>query len=345
MYDFPAVCYLDLKFCLMSKAHHISFFFIVKNAREIVKLLRVGYLKKAETTLSRIPTLKKSAFCWGLSQPCLSWGRNRYEPTAPLPEDDSENLLNLVRELKSKGMSIVFISHKLGEVLNIADTITILRDGQTVESRPAKEFTQDTLVSGMVGRELNTRFEKRDCPIGDVALRVSNWSAYDGINNKWIVQDISFEVHQGEVVGLAGMIGAGRTELAMSIFGALEGEVTGKLEYMGKERPRFKNASEAIKAGVFYSSEDRKQLGLILTSGIAYNASLSSLDKYINKGIFITTSDFTKEANEYATNLSHTIILINGKQLTKLMIEYNVGVQINYSYDIKKIDNDYFEMI
>ena len=84
MYDFPAVCYLDLKFCLMSKAHHISFFFIVKNAREIVKLLRVGYLKKAETTLSRIPTLKKSAFCWGLSQPCLSWGRNRYEPAAPL---------------------------------------------------------------------------------------------------------------------------------------------------------------------------------------------------------------------------------------------------------------------
>ena len=220
-----------------------------------------------------------------------------------MPEDDSENLLNLVRELKSKGMSIVFISHKLGEVLSIADTITILRDGQTVESRPASEYTQDTLVSGMVGRELNTRFEKRDCPIGDVALRVSNWSAYDGINDKWIVQDINFEVHQGEVVGLAGMIGAGRTELAMSIFGALEGEVTGKLEYMGQERPRFKNASEAIKAGVFYSSEDRKQLGLILTSDIAYNASLSSLDKYINKGIFINRDKEYAKVKEMVAKL------------------------------------------
>lgn len=126
------------------------------------------------------------------------------EPTAPLPEDDSENLLELVRGLRDKGMSIIFISHKLGEVLSIADTVTILRDGQTVETRPAKEYSQDTLISGMVGRELKTLFEPRSCPIGEVALKVSDWAVFDGINNKWIVRDINLEVREGEVIGPSG---------------------------------------------------------------------------------------------------------------------------------------------
>ena len=225
------------------------------------------------------------------------------EPTASLPEEDSENLLQLVRELKEKGMSIVFISHKLGEVLSIADTITILRDGQTIESKPVEDYTEDTLVSGMVGRELSTRFEKRNSSIGDVALKISDWSAYDGINNRWIVKNINMEVHQGEVIGLAGMIGAGRTELAMSIFGSLECAVSGRLEYMGQERAHFKNANDAIKEGVFYSSEDRKGLGLILTSDIAYNASLSSLDKYINGKMFINRDREYEKVKEMVTKL------------------------------------------
>lgn len=209
------------------------------------------------------------------------------EPTAPLPEDDSENLLQLMGELRDKGMSIVFISHKLNEVLSICDSITILRDGRTISTKPASEYTEETLINGMVGRELNARFELRTCPVGDVALKVSDWSAYDGINNKWIVRDINMEVHKGEVIGIAGMIGAGRTELAMSIFGALDGAVTGRLEYQGKERPHFKNSAEAIAAGVFYSSEDRKKYGLVLSSDIAYNTSLSSLGKFTEGGLFI----------------------------------------------------------
>lgn len=225
------------------------------------------------------------------------------EPTAPLPEKDSENLLNLVRELRDKGMSIIFISHKLGEVLSIADTITILRDGQTVESKPVSEYTEDKLVSGMVGRELNAVFAKRTCEIGDVALKISDWSAYDGINNKWIVKNVNLEVHQGEVVGLAGMIGAGRTELAMSIFGALDGAITGKMEYMGKEHPHFKNASDAIEQGVFYSSEDRKGLGLILAEDIAYNSSLSSLDKYLNGKLFINRDKEYEKVKEMVARL------------------------------------------
>ncbi|MCC8180539.1 MAG: ATP-binding cassette domain-containing protein [Planctomycetes bacterium] len=225
------------------------------------------------------------------------------EPTAPLPEDDSENLLNLVRGLRDKGMSIVFISHKLGEVLSIADTITILRDGQTVDTKPASEYTQDTLISGMVGRELTTMFEPRDNPIGKVKLQVTDWSVFDGINHKWIVQDINLKVHEGEVVGLAGMIGAGRTELGMSIFGSFEGAITGKLEYLGKERPTFKNAYEAINAGVFYSSEDRKRFGLILSSDIAYNASLSSLDKFLTGKLFINKNKEYSKVKEISARL------------------------------------------
>lgn len=226
------------------------------------------------------------------------------EPTAPLPEDDSENLLNLMRELRDKGMSIVFISHKLGEVLSIADSITILRDGHTISTKPAIKYNQETLINGMVGRQLNTRFEPRNCPIGDVALRVSDWSAYDGINNKWLVKNVNLKVHKGEVIGIAGMIGAGRTELAMSIFGSLEAAVTGKLEYQGMERAHFKNSTEAIAEGVFYSSEDRKKYGLVLSSDIAYNASLSSLNKFISGGFFISKEKELEKVKELVKKLT-----------------------------------------
>ena len=156
----------------------------------------------------------------------------------------------------------------------------------------------------MVGRELDTRFEPRDCPIGDAALKISNWSVYDGINNKWIVRDVNLEVHKGEVIGIAGMIGAGRTELAMSIFGAMDGAITGKLEYQGQERPHFKNSAEAIAAGVFYSSEDRKKYGLIISSDIAYNSSLSSLDKFTGGGFFINKDRELERVKELVKKLT-----------------------------------------
>ena len=226
------------------------------------------------------------------------------EPTAPLPEDDSENLLKLIVELKERGMSIVFISHKLNEVLSIADSITILRDGHTISTKPAGDYTEDTLINGMVGRQLNTRFEPRDCAVGDVVLKVSDWSLYDGVNNKWILQDVNIEVRKGEVIGIAGMIGAGRTELAMSIFGAMDGAISGKLEYQGKEIPHFKTPAEAIEAGLFYSSEDRKRYGLILSSDIAYNASLSSLGKFIPGSLFINRDKEMERVKELVKELT-----------------------------------------
>ena len=202
------------------------------------------------------------------------------EPTAALPEDDSENLLKLILELKEKGYTIIFISHKLNEVFQIADRITILRDGKTINTKNKEEYTVDTLIEDMVGRDLNTRFEPRNCKLGETMLEVSDWSVYDGINDRWVLKDVHINVHAGEVVGLAGMIGSGRTELATSIFGVIEGAVSGTMKLCGKEAARFKNSKEAIDAGVYYLTEDRKQLGLVLTSDVSYNATLAGLGRF-----------------------------------------------------------------
>jgi len=202
------------------------------------------------------------------------------EPTAPLTEKDSENLLDLVEDLKKRGITVIFISHKLGEVFRIADRITVLRDGKTISTRDKSDYTVDSLINEMVGRKLDNCFEPRDCELGETMLEVRDWSAFDGVNGKWILKDININVRAGEIIGLSGMIGAGRTELAMSIFGVLDYAVSGHIKLDGKEIQRFKNSKESIDAGVYYLTEDRKQYGLVLTSDIAYNSTLASLDKF-----------------------------------------------------------------
>ncbi len=247
-----------------------------RQSRELLKMLgldispatRVGNLGIGQQQLVEIAkALKKDVKILVLD-----------EPTAALPEKDSENLLNLILSFKEKGITTIFISHKLNEVMEIADTITILRDGKTITTRPKDEFDTNSLVSNMVGRELTNRFEPRNCSIGDVVLEVEDWSAYDAVNDRWVLRDINLNVRAGEIVGVAGMIGAGRTELAMSIFGALDQNVSGKLKLEGKERRLIRQPKEAIEAGVYYLTEDRKRLGLVLTSDIAYNSTLASLD-------------------------------------------------------------------
>lgn len=202
------------------------------------------------------------------------------EPTAPLPEKDSDNLLRLILKLKNDGISCIFISHKLNEVLQICDTITILRDGQTVVTKPKTEFDTSSLVANMVGRELEHRFDEKHCSIGDYVLEVENWSSYDNINDKWLLKNINMHVRAGEIVGIAGMIGAGRTELGLSIFGALsQGTTTGKLKLLGKEIGLIQKPKHAIETGIYYLTEDRKRFGLVLNSTILTNSTLASLDK------------------------------------------------------------------
>ncbi|WHY68935.1 multiple monosaccharide ABC transporter ATP-binding protein [Neobacillus sp. SuZ13] len=208
------------------------------------------------------------------------------EPTAALNEHDSENLLNLLLELKKQGMSAIIISHKLNEISKVADSITILRDGQTVETLDMKKdkISEDRIIKGMVGRELTNRYPKREAKIGNTIFEVKNWNVFHPLHtNQKSIDDVNFHIRKGEIVGIAGLMGAGRTELAMSIFGKSYGKkITGQIFKDNKEI-HLNNVSQAIEHGIAYVSEDRKGNGLILMDDIKQNITLASLNKITNK--------------------------------------------------------------
>jgi putative multiple sugar transport system ATP-binding protein len=220
------------------------------------------------------------------------------EPTAALNETDSENLLNLLLELKNQGITSILISHKLNEVSAISDSITILRDGQTIETFPAKEekALEDRIIKGMVGRELTSRYPERVPFIGETVFEVKNWNVYHPQQReRKVIDNVNFHVRRGEIVGIAGLMGAGRTELAMSIFGKTYGKkITGSLYKNGKEI-QANTVSEAIKNGIAYVSEDRKTYGLNLIDDIKRNITLSNL-KRISKNSVINENKEIAEA-------------------------------------------------
>jgi len=228
------------------------------------------------------------------------------EPTAALNEDDSENLLNLLKELKTQGITSIMISHKLKEVIAIADTVTVLRDGQTICSLDARkgEISENIIIKNMVGREIDNIYPKRDCkPSEETILQLKHWSAYDTSLGREILKDINIHVKKGEIVGIAGLMGAGRTELAQSIFGnpkkyKLKGEL-----FINGEKKVFKHPSDAIRAGVAYVTEDRKGDGLILIQDIKQNISISNLKSIAKNGI-INQNEEIKIANEYKASFN-----------------------------------------
>ena len=210
------------------------------------------------------------------------------EPTSSLTEVDSANLLELLRQLKKSGITGIYISHKLNEVMSISDTITVLRDGKTIATRPAADYTEATLIAEMVGRTMENSYPKAEKHnIGEVALRIKDWTVPNKKNREKLLLDhVNIDVRQGEIVGLAGLMGAGRTELAMSIIGLLGTEPTeGTLVLPDKEINGFKNPHAAIQEGVVYISEDRKRYGLVLSSDVKTNISLSSLRKISHLGV------------------------------------------------------------
>ena len=229
------------------------------------------------------------------------------EPTASLNEDDSKNLLQLIRELKDHGVTCIMISHKLREITAIADTITVLRDGSTICSLDTheREVTEGEIIKYMVGRELNNIYPKREKKeFGDIALELKDWTVEDPIKGKEILHHVSFHVRKGEIVGLQGLMGAGRTELTMSIFGNPTGYkiTSGQLFMDGKEK-RFKNPKEAIKSGLAYVTEDRKGNGLILIQDIKYNTTIANLEA-LTKGIAINSNEEINVANYYKESIN-----------------------------------------
>ncbi|MGZ0085877.1 multiple monosaccharide ABC transporter ATP-binding protein [Caldibacillus thermoamylovorans] len=204
------------------------------------------------------------------------------EPTAALNEDDSENLLNLLLELKQQGLSAIIISHKLNEIAKVADSITILRDGKTIETLDMKhdEVTEDRIIRGMVGRDLTNRYPTRTPKIGEVIFEVKNWTVYHPVySERKVIDDVNLSIRRGEIVGIAGLMGAGRTELAMSIFGRSYGKKISGEVWKNGSKIDVSDVSKAIANGIAYVTEDRKGNGLILMEDIRKNITLSRLSK------------------------------------------------------------------
>ncbi len=204
------------------------------------------------------------------------------EPTASLNETDSQALLDLLLKFKKQGMTCIIISHKLNEVAYVADKITVIRDGATIETlvKGKDEINEDRIIRGMVGREIADRFPKRpDVKIGEVNLEVKNWTVHHPLyTERKVVDNVSIKVRKGEVVGISGLMGAGRTELAMSVFGKSYGtNISGTLIINGEE-VHLKNVRDAINHKLAYVTEDRKGNGLILSNPIKINTTLANLD-------------------------------------------------------------------
>jgi ABC-type sugar transport system ATPase subunit len=231
------------------------------------------------------------------------------EPTSSLTTTETEILFKIIRNLKREGVSIVYISHKLEEVFALSDTTTILRDGEVVDSAPTNTLTRDQIVEKMVGRSVDMEFPRKKCGIGEVVLKVDN------ITRNGLIEDISFELHKGEILGFAGLIGSGRTEVAEAIFGA-EAYDRGTIEINGK-KIAIHSTHQAKEESLGLLPEDRKETGLVLAYNLIWNISITNLDK-TKKKRFISekkeaqfAQELSKELNiktpslkQYAVNLS-----------------------------------------
>ncbi|WP_417263747.1 multiple monosaccharide ABC transporter ATP-binding protein [Celeribacter sp.] len=222
------------------------------------------------------------------------------EPTAALQENDSQKLLDLMLELKSQGVTSIIISHKLGEVRYVSDTVTVIRDGMSVSTLDAKAgLSEDDIVRDMVGRDMSDRYPERERKAGEMLLEIENWNAWHPEHaERQIIKNISMNVRAGEVVGIAGLMGSGRTELAMSVFGKSYGRnIDGTVKLHGTPVD-VSNVPRAIDAGLAYVTEDRKHLGLVLDETIRFNTTLAKLDNVSRNGVLDSHAE-TQVAEKY----------------------------------------------
>ncbi|WP_442583234.1 multiple monosaccharide ABC transporter ATP-binding protein [Mesorhizobium sp. ASY16-5R] len=237
------------------------------------------------------------------------------EPTASLSEKDSQALLDLLLEFKTQGITSIMISHKLNEIKRIADQITVIRDGRSIETMDKADITEDRIVTSMVGRTLENRYPSRTPKIGETIFEVRNWSVYHPLNpERQIIKNVNLSVRKGEVVGIAGLMGAGRTELAMSVFGRSYGvNISGEVFLHGKKADTS-TVGKAVANGLAYATEDRKVYGLNLIDHIKHNVTIANLPGVSKSGV-IDDMDELKVANEYRrkTNIrSSSVYQITG---------------------------------
>ena len=228
------------------------------------------------------------------------------EPTASLNETDSDALLELLLDLKRQGVACILISHKLNEIAKVADTITVLRDGATVASLDcrSKRVSEDSVIRHMVGREMADRYPKRSPDIGEKVFEVHNWRVHHDVHaERQVIKGVDLHVKRGEIVGIAGLMGAGRTELAMSIFGRSYGQnISGKVLMHGKEIDTG-TVQKAIDHRIAYVTEDRKHYGLVLDETIAWNTTLANLKAVSRRSVIDEGREF-KVAEDYRRKLN-----------------------------------------
>jgi len=227
------------------------------------------------------------------------------EPTAALNDADSEHLLGLVRALRDQGVTCIIISHKLGEILQIADRITVIRDGRVVETLDVRTgVTEERLISGMVGREMNSRFPDHASNVGKEVFRIEDWTVHHPVDvARKMVDNASLVVHAGEIVGLAGLMGSGRTELAMSVFGGTYGRDISGTVYRDGQPVTTRTVGQAVAHGIAYVSEDRKRYGLNLIQSVKENMTAAALRKVSTRGV-IEPNRESKAANTLRRELT-----------------------------------------
>lgn len=247
------------------------------------------------------------------------------EPTSALTEREVRVLLDLVKRLKEQGVTCVYISHKLEEVMEIADTISILRDGEMIATKPKTEITEDEIITHMAGRKITNRYPRRPHTVGDVALEVQDYSAYNRYTNKRIFEHLNLKVRSGELLGISGLMGSGRTEFLESIFGCLEARTEGRVLIKGQEK-KIKSPGEAIKNGIAMITEDRKRYGLMLEKSVLYNTTIACLDKVcshkmldFNKEV-VTTKHYVDELKIKTPSIEKNVASLSGGNQQKVVI-------------------------
>jgi putative multiple sugar transport system ATP-binding protein len=283
------------------------------------------------------------------------------EPTAALQENDSQKLLDLMLELKAQGMTQIIISHKLNEINRVADRITVLRDGSTVSTMNREEISEDRIIRDMVGRDMAHRYPERTPNIGEVLMEVQDWTVWHPEQaGRKVIAGAGFTVRKGEIVGIAGLMGSGRTELAMSIFGRSYGrDISGRVVMGGREAD-VSSVTKAVAAGLSYVTEDRKALGLILEEPIVKNTTLANLPGVSRRGVLDKRRE-TKVAEEYrkllgvrTPGVQQKVVNLSGGNQQKVVLskwlytdpqvlildEPTRGIDVGAKYEIYTIMND-----
>jgi putative multiple sugar transport system ATP-binding protein len=305
----------------------VNWFEVTSKTRELLKL--VGLQESPSTLVTNISPGKQQLveIAKALSKQVKLLILD--EPTASLNENDSEALLKLLLQFKQQGISSILISHKIQEVSKVADQITILRDGATIETLDCHKdkITEDRIIRGMVGRDLTHRFPPREPNIGETIFEVKDWTVYHPIHtDRKVCSDINFHVRRGEVVGIAGLMGSGRTELAMSIFGGAYGRnITGKAFKNGKQVD-ISTITKAINNGVAYATEDRKNYGLVLIQDVKENITIANL-KEVADGVIVNrhkelgvTLDYRNKLNIKCSSIQQKTLNLSGGNQQKVVL-------------------------